>query len=752
MTTVLDSLEQALRSAGSFHQGEVTAPTCVLWPDPTCEWMAAAGPLRERLPFLTLGSFHQESGAGPAIWIRTQVDPPRPVGAPLPVVYLPGVSRDELRGEVAAEALRPLVDLQYRGTVFERRDRKPWTVASFLGLSRDGLGIEVTPGARAGVARSLDTLLTCRVADLKARTPLTAQTLQLLTYPDLAGELLRWLNGPPQETPAGFREAVAVEYGLDLSEGPLAVTSRLATRAGSLGTVWERYEASPRLYPHLRAHLLAAGPAVGQTWTPEQAAVWPQVNQVAEGLLQAALHELTTAPAATVRERLLALEQEHGGRRDLVWAKLDEAPLACALRPLSEVARRTSDTLSGNTLTEIADAYAGDGHLTDGAVLDALGSVRSDAHLTLVGAVLRGLYLEWLERVNAAFIGAAQTDGAPAFPTSAQWNAFPGLAVLFVDGLRYDVAARLVGLLASESVRLDWQLAATPTLTPTAKPAVAPIRGELEVLSAGKLTLSHLGRAVTAPVLREVVGEHGFLPVTGTPLPDPAGAAWLEFGDLDSLGHQDGLRLPSRLEGELERIRDRVLELLGAGFREVRVVTDHGWLLVPGGLPKAELPASLPLLKKSRCAVLGETNSSEFPTRPWTWDTGVQITLAPGIHSFEAGVVYAHGGLSLQESVTPVLTVKREGASVAVKFTSVRWVNNRCKVETTGAQGLTLDLRRKATDASSSMLTAPKAVGADGSVSLLVAGDDLEGVAAVLVALREGQVVRQRPVTVGEGA
>lgn len=752
MKTVLDSLEQALHHAGSFHQGEVAAPVCVLWPDPACEWRAAARSLRERLPVLTLGSFDEESGSGPAIWIRTQVDLPRPAGTPLPVVYLPGISRDELRGEVAAETLRPLVDLQYRGTVFERRDRKPWTVASFLGLSRDGLGIEVAPGARAGVVRALDSLLTCRVADLKARAPLTAQTLQLLTYPDLAGSVLRWLDAPSQEAEPGFREAVVSEYGLDLSEGPLGVASRLAAREGSFGTVWERYEASPQLYPHVRAHLLAAGPAAGSAWTPEQAAVWPQVNQAAEGLLQTALQDLMTAPAATARERLLALEQEHGERRASVWARLGEAPLACALKPLSEVARRTAGTLAGNTLTEVADAYAGNGYLTDGAVLAALGSVRTDAHLTLVGAVLRGPYLEWLERVNAAFIKAAQTGEAPSFPGSAHWAAAPGLAVLFVDGLRYDVAARLMGLLHGESLRLDWQLAATPTLTPTAKPAVAPIRGELEVLNGGKLTLSHLGRAVTALILREVVREHGFVPVAGTPLPDPAGAAWLEFGDLDGLGHQDGLRLPSRLESELERIRDRVLELLGAGFREVRVVTDHGWLLVPGGLPKAELPASLPLLKKSRCAVLGGTNSSEFPTRPWTWDTGVQITLAPGIHSFEAGVVYAHGGLSLQESVTPVLTVKREVASVPVEFTSVRWVNNRCKVETTGAQGLTLDLRRKATDASSSMLTAPKAVGADGSASLLAAGDDLEGVAAVLVVLRDGQVVRQRPVTVGEGA
>ena len=34
----------------------------------------------------------------------------------------------------------------------------------------------------------------------------------------------------------------------------------------------------------------------------------------------------------------------------------------------------------------------------------------------------------------------------------------------------------------------------------------------------------------------------------------------------------------------------RVESLLAAGWREVRIVTDRGWLLLPGGLPKTDLP------------------------------------------------------------------------------------------------------------------------------------------------------------------
>ncbi len=38
---------------------------------------------------------------------------------------------------------------------------------------------------------------------------------------------------------------------------------------------------------------------------------------------------------------------------------------------------------------------------------------------------------------------------------------------------------------------------------------------------------------------------------------------------------------------------ERIEALLGAGWREVRVVTDHGWLWLPGGLPKVDLPKYL---------------------------------------------------------------------------------------------------------------------------------------------------------------
>ncbi len=69
--------------------------------------------------------------------------------------------------------------------------------------------------------------------------------------------------------------------------------------------------------------------------------------------------------------------------------------------------------------------------------------------------------------------------------------------------------------------------------------------------------------------------------------------AWCEFGDIDHEGHDRGWKLAKHIDALILEITDRITELLAAGWKRVRVVTDHGWLLLPGGLPKIDLPSAL---------------------------------------------------------------------------------------------------------------------------------------------------------------
>ena len=96
--------------------------------------------------------------------------------------------------------------------------------------------------------------------------------------------------------------------------------------------------------------------------------------------------------------------------------------------------------------------------------------------------------------------------------------------------------------------------------------------------------------------------------------------------------------------------------LLDAEWREVRVVTDHGWLWLPGGLPKVrspEVPDPEPL--GALCAIQGGS-TVDAPTVPWHWNASERVAVGPGIACFWAGNAYAHGGVSLQESWFPSFT------------------------------------------------------------------------------------------------
>lgn len=140
---------------------------------------------------------------------------------------------------------------------------------------------------------------------------------------------------------------------------------------------------------------------------------------------------------------------------------------------------------------------------------------------------------------------------------------------------------------------------------------------------------------------------------------DGQGNGWCEFGDIDHEGHDRGWKLAKHINGLLTEIRDRISSLLAAGWKSVRVVTDHGWLLLPGGLPKIELSSALVDTKWGRCASLKSGAVAEERLYPWYWNPSQHFALADGISCFKKGEEYTHGGLSLQECLTLQLTVSR---------------------------------------------------------------------------------------------
>jgi hypothetical protein len=126
----------------------------VLWTDADGQWRPAVEQLRPLMPeLLTLGDYDAATRTGPAIWLRCAIEPAVRVDkfpelrwpeSTVPVIYMPGVSRQILRAvEECPDLLKPLVELQYRGTVWMQKNGKDWTIRAFLMNSEEGLGLDV---------------------------------------------------------------------------------------------------------------------------------------------------------------------------------------------------------------------------------------------------------------------------------------------------------------------------------------------------------------------------------------------------------------------------------------------------------------------------------------------------------------------------------------------------------------------------------------------------------------------------------
>jgi hypothetical protein len=231
-------------------------------------------------------------------------------------------------------------------------------------------------------------------------------------------------------------------------------------------------------------------------------------------------------------------------------------------------------------------------------------------------------------------------------------------------------------------------------VTGTGKPAVAPI------FTSDKIQEHPAGyhfELLTHYQLHKAIKENGFQILAKQNFGDVTGKGWCEFGDMDHEGHTRGWKLATYREGLLKEIRDRIAALLEAGWKRVRVVTDHGWLLLPGGLPKTDLPAALVDTKWGRCASVKQGASTEERLYPWYWNPHQHVALADGISCFKKGEEYAHGGLSLQECLTLELMVTpkpRDLAGTSIDITDVVWKGMRCTIAVDGnVSGLVMDVR-----------------------------------------------------------
>lgn len=763
-----------LSFAASLRAPEgVSDPAALLWTDAKGQWQPLIATLKIAAPQLyVLGEYAPAERRGPAIWLRCIVDRTIPEASPeaplTPILYLPNVSRQQLRAAGdCPPAWKPLIELQYRGRVWHHSNGQDWSVEAFL-VSEEGLGLDIAQDARTREAlhRALPLLAETPLDSLRGKR-LEAEDFDRLAVSDPVRDLLRWLSEPAtfEEAAAGgrwqaFCSLCRHEFGIDPeADGVTIAGNALAHERGRWDDVWQRFSENPELYPGVAQRLRDAGGRERRLAFDLERN--PVANDAAEARLREALMAAAALPQAAARAQVLALEAEHGKRRELVWARLGDSPLALALAPLARLAERAQTPLGGATVEEAAALYADGGWQGDRALLETLAlPLTKQAVAAVVHKLARALYEPWADASARHFQELVARRDGDLREAVIEVEAEKDVCIVFADGLRFDVGVMVQEELEGRGWRVGrhHRIAPLPTVTATAKPVVMPL-GQALVGAGGvedftpRLAVSAM--PATAARLREEMARREVEIIVEDETGSSAreGGGWTEIGELDTLGHQIGARLAQQLEAEVERLADRVVELLESGWKRVRVVTDHGWLLLPEGLPKVEMPAYLVATKWARCATLRAESAAGMPSYAWHWHAPTRIVSPPGLASFRAGNDYAHGGVSLQECVTPELLVERSGAAaVRATIEEVQWRGMRCRVRVRASEpSVRVDLRLNWKQEATSIAATIKEVGASGEVSLAVADDMHEGAAATVVALdAAGNVLERQPTTVGE--
>lgn len=426
--TIAERLIEEIRREANYNSNVQVAPACILWPDGDRQFEPVIDRLLSEMPELcVLGDYMPDRRSGPAIWLRMviadRVDETKIPPGKTPVIYLPGIRRQDLRAvDDCPEALKPLAELQYRGSIWSQVNSKDWTILAFLSAKHGGLGLDVAQdnGTKNCLRPALYRVLEERV-DLLENKRLDQDFFNgLLSGGDPIKNLLIWINDPQMyrnecDTNAwnGFVEICKSQFKLDpVADGEIQAAFLLAEQAPPWNAVWDRYAEAPHRYPNIPAQIRKTEPPKISTLFDDHSG-WPQWNENQEAELLSVLSSVKDQSEQDARKTILDADASHSGRRDLVWSDLGYSPLAMAVEHLADLARITSQPMAGGTAEDVAAAYGTQGYKADDAVLLALKCVREDKEFEAVSAAVQSVYAAWSEQAALHLQSQVERHGYP---------------------------------------------------------------------------------------------------------------------------------------------------------------------------------------------------------------------------------------------------------------------------------------------------------------------------------------------------
>jgi len=399
------------------------------------------------------------------------------------------------------------------------------------------------------------------------------------------------------------------------------------------------------------------------------------------------------AAASTVIENRKRSIWYHDSARSLVWTVLERAA------GLAEAVRKVSGEPNVKRgVGGLVKAYTEDGwsDLDRATRLfeTALTACADEEMLTPVADLCRRRYRETATVVQHEFLTAIQAEGWPPENVQRQTRVFDQhvapvlehrekIAFFLVDSLRYEMGRDLYDTLDGiGEVEIAHAAAVVPTVTAYGMAALMPgADGMLQLSEKGGGLVVGLGKrllktsADRMKLLSETYGDRFF----ETTLDELLGSvrkisSKLDNVDLLVLRTQDPDNIAENLGAWRARryLSDVIADLAAAvrlvvslGFSRVLITADHGHMMFPE-IPAGDVVQGPPgaWLENKRRYRLGSGLSGAAGTVILhAENVGIQgnvqeICLPIGFSVFSNHEGYFHGGLSLQEAVIPVITLR----------------------------------------------------------------------------------------------
>jgi hypothetical protein len=767
--SIYDKVIQALKQAENHNSNVMVKPEVILWPDPENQWTNVIGVLQEEMPQLLIyGNYEPAKKQGPAIWIKCMITRALPeadwgAGA-IPIIYLPNVAKADLRNvENAVFNFQPLLEYQYTGTLFTQENGREWSILAFVENPINGLGIKVAKdnATKEALKKTLPSIFQdCDV--LANKTIIDADYLNNQLFPDIIPTILKWIckgDAFLKTMDAGKKEVFfnlcKSQYEFEPDHKNIkAIVEKLGSQKNSWKYVWQLYATAPHKYPEMEELLRLAKPTdlgSGMFTIPEES--WPQVNEQKEEALAQSLIKCSKLDVSKALTSISELEKENAKRRNWVWFELGKSPLADALQYLLQMAEISQDAFSTSSIEAIKTFYTSQGFKVDQNMRKALAAVKSEKDKNIVKSLIQLFYQPWLENITYKFQKLVVDDSLifTGQISTTETESF----VLFVDAFRYELAMefckRLEKLKLTVSLKTGWS--AIPSLTPTAKPNVSPIATAVSTKSNITEFRPQLknGKDLQNQVFRDALKTTDFKLVTSANDIQTDGKYWQEIGDIDTKGHEEQADMVKRIEELFDQVQEALEVAFERGIKRIKIVTDHGWLLLPGGLPKTPLNAGLTETRWGRCALIKEGAVTNLLHLPWRWNPSIFIAYAPGISFFKANEEYAHGGISMHECLVPIITIENPNIQqINAEIKLVKWVNLKCTISTTDVpDGYLVDIRTKYNDPKTSIVLSKNKTILGNTLTLMV-DDAAENIAAHIVLMDENErILDKKSTTVG---